>query len=383
LVTAANSVNTASNAAGSGLKIDLHTHILPEKWPDLRDKFGYGGWVALDHHCPGCARMMIDGSHFRDIAANCWDPRARLDDCARHGVHMQVLSTVPVMFGYWAKAIDTYHVSRMLNDHIAGVCRDFPDRFRGLGTVPLQETSWAVKELERCVNDLGLPGVEIGTHVDSSSGGRGRTGGGWMNLDDPALFDFFQACEALNACVFIHAWDMVGRDKMPNYWLPWLVGMPAEGALAICSLIFGGVFERLPKLRVCVAHGGGAFPFTIGRIEHGFHARPDLCAVNHIRNPREYLGRFWVDSLVHDADALRYLLRNLGENRVAMGSDYPFPLGEDQPGALIESMSDLSLETKQRLLASNALEFLGIDAPVVSMIAQSASKKPVPTSATR
>jgi aminocarboxymuconate-semialdehyde decarboxylase len=159
---------------------------------------------------------------------------------------------------------------------------------------------------------------------------------------------------------------MVGKKRMPNYWLPWLVGMPAETSLAICSMIFGGVFARFPKLRVAFAHGGGAFPFTIGRIEHAFHVRPDLCAVDNRETPRSYLAiadrpaRFYVDSLVHDSDALKLLIKLFGARRVALGSDYPFPLGEAHAGALIESMSELSDNEKARLFSETAREFLGL-----------------------
>jgi aminocarboxymuconate-semialdehyde decarboxylase len=153
---------------------------------------------------------------------------------------------------------------------------------------------------------------------------------------------------------------MLGKERMSQYWLPWLVGMPAETCLAICAMIFGGIFEKLPQLRVAFAHGGGCFPGTIGRIEHGFTVRPDLCAVDNPVNPRAYLGRFYLDSLVHDADMLRYLLNLVGENRIALGSDYPFPLGEAEPGKLIESMPDLSEATKRRLLSGTALEWLGL-----------------------
>ena len=328
------------------MKIDIHTHILPPKWPDLRERFGYGGWARLEQVDPCSARMMIDDKGFREIRHNCWDPRVRIEECERHRVDMQVLSTVPVMFNYWAKPQHALELSRILNDHIAGVCRDFPDRFVGLGTVPMQAPDLAIKELERCSRELNLAGIEIGTHVNE-----------W-DMCEPEIFAVLEAAAALDAAVFVHPWDMLGKDRMGKYWLPWLVGMPAETALAICCIIFGGVLERLPNLRICFAHGGGSFPFTLGRIAHGYDVRPDLCAVHNPRNPREYVGKFYLDSLVHDGDALLYLINLVGENRIAMGSDYPFPLGEDVPGALIESMDQLSATTKTRLLSGTAIEFL-------------------------
>lgn len=330
------------------MKIDLHTHILPPTWPDLKERYGYGGFVQLERLGSGCGRLHIDGQSFRDIDANCWDPECRIEECDRHGVAMQVLSTVPVMFSYWAKPEHTHDLARILNDHIAEVVRKYPARFAGLGTLPMQDPERASRELERCVKDLGLCGVEIGSHVN-----------GW-NLDQPELFPVLQAAERLGAAVFVHPWDMLGKERMERYWLRWLVGMPAETALAICSVIFGGVLDRLPKLRIAFAHGGGAFPGLIGRIEHGCQVRPDLCRVHGVQNPRQYLGRFYLDSLVHDADALRHLVRLIGADRVALGSDYPFPLGEAEPGRLIDSLNELTSEQKQRMLAGTAREFLGL-----------------------
>ena len=350
------------------MKIDLHTHILPRDWPDLDAKYGYGGFVRLDHYKPCCARMMIGDRVFREITDSVWDPKRRIEECDREKISMQVLSTVPVMFSYWAKAADALDLSRRLNDHIAEVVRNHPTRFAGLATIPLQDPDLAASELERCVRELGLRGAQIGTHVDvNPHSGRIDT----LNLDNASLQPVWNAAEQLGAAIFVHPWDMFGKERMPKYWLPWLVGMPAETSLAICSMIFGGVFDRFPKLRVAFAHGGGAFPFTIGRIEHAFHVRPDLVSMENKTNPRKYLGRsdnqkitparFYVDSLVHDADALRLLLNLFGAERVALGSDYPFPLGEAHPGKLIESIRELSSQDKTQLLSGTAREFLGMD----------------------
>jgi aminocarboxymuconate-semialdehyde decarboxylase len=330
------------------MKVDLHTHILPPAWPDLRQRYGCGGWVQLEQYGPGCARMTIDGKLFREIQPNCYDPEVRLAECAAHGVDVQVLSTVPVMFSYWAKPEHTHDLARILNDHIAEVVRRYPTRFAGLGTLPLQDPDRSIQELERCMGELGLRGVQIGTHVN------GR------NLDDPDLFPVFQAAHRLGASIFVHPWDMLGRERMGRFWLPWLVGMPAETALAACSVIFSGLLDRLPGLKVCFAHGGGALPGTIGRIDHGFHVRPDLCAGSTATSPRKQLERIQVDSLVHDADALRTLLRLFGARRIALGTDYPFPLGEAEPGQLISSLPELTAEEREWLLGRTALAFLGL-----------------------
>jgi aminocarboxymuconate-semialdehyde decarboxylase len=327
--------------------IDIHTHILPEHIPNFKERFGYGGFIRLDHHKPCCARMMMDDKFFREIEDNCWDAEARMKECNHHHVDVQVLSTVPVMFSYWAKPLDTLEVSKFLNDHIADIVHRYPKRFIGLGTLPMQAPDLAIQELERC-KAIGLKGIQIGSHIND-----------W-NLNDPNVFPVFQACQDLDMAVFVHPWDMMGKNQMEKYWLPWLVGMPAESSLAICSMIFGGVFQRLPKLRVAFAHGGGSFPATIGRIEHGFNVRPDLCAVDNPVNPREYLGKFWIDSLVHDPVALDYVLNLFGPDKIALGTDYPFPLGELEPGTLIKSMPYAD-DVKAKLLHGSALSWLNLN----------------------
>jgi aminocarboxymuconate-semialdehyde decarboxylase len=329
------------------LTIDIHTHILPEHIPHWKEKFGYGGFVQLQHHKPCCANMILDdGKFFREIEDNCWSAEKRITECNHHQVDVQVLSTVPVMFSYWAKPNDCLELSIFLNNHIADIVQRFPKRFIGLGTIPMQAPELAIKELERC-KKIGLAGVQIGSHVNN-----------W-NLNDDNLFPIFKACEELDMAVFVHPWDMMGQDKMQRYWLPWLVGMPAETSLAICSMIFGGVFERLPNLRVAFAHGGGSFPSTIGRIEHGYDCRPDLVAIDNPVNPRKYLGKFWLDSLVHDKAMLDFVINLVGPNRIALGSDYPFPLGELEPGSLIKGMQ-YEQHVKELLLSGSALEWLNL-----------------------
>ncbi|MBL7884099.1 MAG: amidohydrolase [Bacteroidia bacterium] len=329
------------------LTIDIHTHILPEHIPHWKEKFGYGGFIQLDHHKPCCAKMIRDdGKFFREIEDNCWSAEKRIHECNHHHVDVQVLSTVPVMFSYWAKPQDCLNLSMFLNDHIADIVQRFPKRFIGLGTIPMQAPDLAIKELERC-KKIGLVGIQIGTNINQE------------NLNEPKYFELFKACEELGMAVFIHPWEMMGEQTMQRYWLPWLVGMPAETTRAICSLLFGGIMERLPNLRIAFAHGGGSFPATIGRIEHGFNCRPDLVAIDNNINPREYLGKFWIDSLVHDEQMLDFVVGMFGANRVALGTDYPFPLGELEPGKLIKEMP-YEKDVKELLLHGAALEWLNL-----------------------
>ncbi|MGA9341511.1 MAG: amidohydrolase family protein [Rhodanobacteraceae bacterium] len=328
------------------LKIDTHAHILPREWPDLAIKYGDKRFPVMvsDH---GRHRIYKDGHFFREVWSNAFDADVRRDDYAQHGVQTQVVSTVPVMFSYWAKASQALELHRYLNDHTAEICRAQPRHYAGIGTIPLQSPTLAIQELERCIDELGLQGVQVGSHINN-----------W-NLDAPELFPVFEAAADLGAAILVHPWDMMGRDSMPKYWLPWLVGMPAEQSRAACCLIFGGVLERLPKLRVCLAHGGGAFPFTIGRIEHGFRMRPDLVATDNSRNPRDYFGRLYFDSCVHDDAALRYLIDVAGVNSIMLGTDYPFPLGEQEPGSGIVAL-DLPRAQQSRIYHGTALEWLDL-----------------------
>jgi aminocarboxymuconate-semialdehyde decarboxylase len=319
---------------------------MPEHMPNWVKKFGYGEFIHLEHrNCKAC--MMKGDKLFREVEENCFRETARITDMDATNVDVQVLSTIPVLFNYWAKATDGYETSRFLNDHIAETVAGNQKRFIGLGTLPMQDIDLAIKEMTRCIVDLQMPGVEIGTNINGK------------NLSDESYNPFFEAAEKTGCAIFIHPWEMMGEKDMQKYWLPWLVGMPAETTRAICSMIFGGVFEKFPKLRVAFAHGGGSFPYTIGRIEHGYAVRPDLVQVDNKVNPREYMKRFWVDSLVHDADAFHFLHNLMGDDKICLGSDYPFPLGEHLPGQLIESLS-LEKHLQEKLLSKNALDWLGV-----------------------
>ncbi|MBV6644085.1 MAG: amidohydrolase [Cyclobacteriaceae bacterium] len=324
----------------------MHTHIIPEKLPNFAEKFGYGDFISLLHYQQGSARMMKGDKFFREIQSNCWDPKLRIEEYEQFGTRIQVICTIPVMFSYWARPEDGKEISRFLNDHIAEVVAKYPKNYLGLGTVPLQDIDLALEELERC-KDLGFPGVQIGSNINKH------------NLSKPRFFEFFEACEKLGMSVLVHPWEMLGQEDMEKYWLPWLVGMPAETARAAASMIFGGVFERYPRLRVCFAHAGGSLLPTIGRLEHGFHCRPDLVAVHNNVNPREYLGKFWVDSISHDPTLLKYIIDLIGSDKICLGSDYPFPLGDLTIGAWIEKM-ELGHDEMENIMYQSTLDWLGL-----------------------
>lgn len=329
------------------LKIDMHTHIIPKHLPDWASELGYGDFIHLQHNDDTSADMIQGGRFFRRIEENCWNEEMRIKDYERFNTSVQVVCTIPVLFAYWAKAEHGAQVSRFLNDHIADLVARYPKNYLGLATLPMQDTQLAIKELEHA-KASGHLGVQIGSNINGK------------NLSDPGLYPIFEACADLGMAVMIHPWEMMGEKDMGKYWLPWLVGMPAETSRAACSMIFSGILERLPHLRVCFSHAGGSFLPTLGRIEHGFNCRPDLVAIDNKVNPREYLGKFWVDSVTHDIDLLEYILKMQGSKRVCLGSDYPFPLGDLEIGKFI-SDSDLPQNVIEDIFANATLEWLGLD----------------------
>lgn len=329
------------------LKIDMHSHIIPKQLPDWTKKFGYGDFIFLEENEDRSANMMQGGKFFRRIKENCWDADIRISEYQEYRTQVQVVCTIPVLFAYWASGKDGLEVSRFLNDHLIELVERYPKNYIGLGTIPMQDPELAIQELER-IHQLGMPGIQIGSNINDE------------NLSEEKFFPIFEACERLGMAVMIHPWQMMGQEQMRKYWLPWLVGMPAETSRAACSLVFGGVLERLPKLRVCLSHAGGSFIPTIGRIEHGFNCRPDLVAIDNPVNPRTYLGKFWVDCITHDIDLLKYILKVQGSEKVCLGTDYPFPLGDLEIGKFIEE-SDLPSRDIENIFADSTLNWLQLD----------------------
>lgn len=330
------------------LKIDVHNHILPRKIPKFAEKFGYGDFIYLDFHRENYARMMKGSQFFREIFINCWDAEYRIKEYEQFNTQVQVACTVPVMFSYWAKPKDGLEIAQFLNDDIAELQVKYPKNYISLGTLPMQDTDLAIQELERCKNELNIPGIQIGSNINN------------INLSDERFFPIFEAAERLDMAIMIHPWNMMGFHDMEKYWLPWLVGMPAETTRAAASLIFSGVMEKLPKLKFLFSHAGGSLLTTMGRIEHGFNCRPDLVALDNPVNPREYIGKFWIDSITHDAKLLDYMLDLQGSKKICLGTDYPFPLGDLDIGKYIEEM-DLPKQDLENIMANSTLEWLGLD----------------------
>src|ERR1700733_4352613 len=326
--------------------IDIHNHFFPSSWPDLAARFGTPNWPWIKHTEPGQADIMVGDRFFRHIYSACWDPEVRLREMDRDGVDVQVMSATPVLFAYERPVEHALDCARLFNDAALGLCSRGKGRLKALCQVPLQDTDAACKELSRCMR-AGHVGVQIGNHVQDK------------NLDDPGVVTFLQHCSQGGAAVLVHPGEMFGRERMPKYMMPWTVGMPAETQLSVVAMILSGAFDRLPdKLRICFAHGGGSFAFLLGRLENAWHRQP-VARGESEHPPSYYLNRFYTDSAVFDQRSLQFLVGTMGSDRVMLGSDYPFPLGEERVGSLIRQ-SNLSLEAKAQLLGRNATRFLGI-----------------------
>ncbi|MED1794662.1 amidohydrolase family protein [Brevibacillus nitrificans] len=328
------------------MRVDFHTHIIPEDLPNLAERFHGERWPVLQRTCTCGANIMVGGKVFREVTDQVWDPQKRIHDMQREGVDMQVLSPIPVTFSYWAKASEAEVMARIQNDFIAETVKQHPTRFIGLGTVPLQDTETAIREMDRCMHELGLKGIEIGTNVNGN------------NLDDPSLVPFFEMCQAWDVPLFVHPWETLGRERMPRHNLMYTVGMPSETALAAASLILGGVIEKFPRLKICFAHGGGSFPYILPRLDQGWKVWPHLRLID--QPPSVYAKQFYFDSLTYDPLNIQYMVNRFGEDKIMMGSDYPFLLREIPPGEVIDHTLELTDGQKRAMQGENALRFLNI-----------------------
>jgi aminocarboxymuconate-semialdehyde decarboxylase len=265
------------------------------------------------------------------------------------GVDVQVMCATPILFGYRYPAQTALQWARRMNDRALELCVTAPNRLVTLAQVPLQDVELACAEATRAFAS-GHRGVQIGNHV------------GPKDLDDEHLIQFLTHCAIEGIPVLVHPWDMMTDGRMKKWMLPWLVAMPAETQLSILSLILSGAFERIPRsLKLCFAHGGGSFAFLLGRVDNAWRER-DIVREDCPRLPSSYVDRFSVDSAVFDPDALQLLVNVMGEERVLLGSDYPYPLGEQHIGHLIDRHPNLSERAKARMTGENAQEFFGLAA---------------------
>jgi aminocarboxymuconate-semialdehyde decarboxylase len=277
------------------------------------------------------------------------DVPARLAAMDAAGLRRQAISPWMDMSGYLLNSADGEGYSALLNGTIQNLVRQHPDRFVGLCTVPLQDGGRAARELERCLDSGAFKGVEIGTNV------AGR------NLDDPALDPFWSAAESTGAFIFIHPFNTLETvtPRLREYYFSNLIGNPLDTALAAGCLMFGGVLERFPGLKICLAHGGGHLPYQVGRLQHGFLVRPEA-KVHTQRPPYEFFSRFYFDTLLHSQASLEFLVGLVGADRLCIGTDYPFDMGTTEPVQAVESLPGLSREQRDRILFKNAERLLGL-----------------------
>ena len=326
--------------------VDIHSHFYPTNIPDFAREFG-GDWPGFRHTETGKGMMTLAGNDFRPIYEACWNPNVRIEEMNHAGVDVQIMCATPLLFAYDKPAAQAKKAAQFYNDVALEYCGHDSKRLKALCQVPLQDIDIACLEASRSV-DNGHVGVQIGNHV------------GLKNLDDEGIVTFLQHCASENIPVLVHPWDMMAKERMPKHMLQWLVGMPAETQLSILSLILSGAFERLPRsLKICFAHGGGSFAFLLGRADNAWKHR-DIVRKDCPNLPSSYTDRFYVDSAVFDENALFLLVETMGSGRVMLGSDYPFPLGEQEVGRLIKEHGALRETDKKRLLGSNAIEFFGL-----------------------
>lgn len=287
----------------------------------------------------------VNAQFFAQIAPKLNGVDERLADMNRLGIDVQAISPSPGQYYYFAEPGLGRELARMVNDGIADAVARHPDRLVGLGTVPMQAPDLAIAEMKRCVNDLGLRGIEINSNV----GGR--------DLDDPAFRPFFAAAEELGCLIFMHPLGFTHGERLSDYYLNNIIGNPLESAVALSHMIFGGVLDSYPGLKLCVAHGGGYLPAYWGRMDHAWRVRPE-CREHISAPPSTYLRNVWLDTLVFDRTELRDLVNAHGVDRLCLGTDYPFDMSEPDP---VGFHGDLDEAERGAILGKNAALLLGLE----------------------
>jgi len=330
-------------ARGEHLVVDIHCHLNVRSAEEL---------LRADIPNPpnpmlfmSADSMQTNGKLFAEIGKKLNGVDDRITDMDRLGVDVQAISPSPGQYYYFAPPELGRECARVVNDGIAEAVSSHPDRLVGMGTVPLQETQMAIAELRRCVNELGLRGVEIGTNVDGSE------------LADDRLRPFFATAEELGVLVFMHPLGFSHGERLAEHYLDNIVGNPIESSIALSHLIFGGVLDSHPGLKLLVAHGGGYLPGYWGRMDHAYRARED-CSRHIDREPSSYLRQVWLDTLVFDSDQLDFLVKTHGVDRLCLGSDYPFDMSEPDPVGFHDGLDDAD---KASISGLNAAELLGLD----------------------
>lgn len=327
--------------------IDIHSHFFPPITQDEAHRLDPQAAPWLKDNGDGSGMLMAGSKAFRPVYSALWDPARRIEEMDAHRLDVQITCATPIMFGYRYPIESALPWVQRMNDYAIEHCAHNPARLKALAQVPLQDIDAACAEASRA-KSIGHVGVQIGNHL------------GDKDLDHPELITFLTHCAENDIPLLVHPWDMMGGDnRMKKWMLPWLVAMPAETQLGILSLILSGAFEKLPRsLKICFAHGGGSFAFLLGRVDNAWRER-DIIRQDCPNPPSSYVDRFYVDSAVFDPQALQLLVNVMGQSQVMLGSDYPFPLGEQKIGQLIRD-SGFDEPVQSELLGGNAGRFFNI-----------------------
>ncbi len=323
------------------MKVDIHAHYLPQEFVALLTG-GRNECQARLVQKDGLTWISHEQGYTYPLLAGFSDPEERIKDMDRAGLDISVLSAAPPLFYYWAGGAFAAEVARLVNRSISEQVKAYPHKFIGMGTVPMQDPALAVNELHYLVKELGFRAVQIGSNVEGEQ------------YDEPRFLPFFKACEELQVLVALHPYYVGAKGTLSKYYLTNLIGNPLDSMVAAASLIFGGVLDECPGLKICLAHGGGFLPYQFGRLEHGYNVRPEPKAKN-AKPPGHYLSRFYFDSILFSRKALQFLINFAGSAQVLLGTDYPFDMAESNPVELITACG-ISPSDAARVLGGNAME---------------------------